>query len=178
MREELARSIWPLSQLGSKPVRQADQEKSGEGEGRGLVLAYPTDHTPSWNCLRQWCFQRPFCFSWHQSIPSASSNVFFLPFKVHALGFTVSVYYPVKVLESVLLRAAPCLVLRVRVTLRMTRTVSVESDSEAVNRYTRQCKLWNHINRSLECHGLSQNMHSYHWESTCGSHTNSVLPEC
>lgn len=41
----------------------------------------------------------------------------------------------------------------------MTGMISVESDSEAVNRYTRQCKLWNHISKSLECNNLSQNMH-------------------
>lgn len=50
------------------------------------------------------------------------------------------------------------LALRVRVTLRMTGTVSVESDSEAANRYTRQCKLWNHIKQEL---GMSRAFSEY-----------------
>lgn len=99
--------------------------------------------------------------------------MFFLPFRVSDLGFTASMHYPVRVLESVLLRATSSLLgqltpalpaLRMPAILRMTGTV--ESDSEAVNRYMRQCKLRNHISKSLECIRRSQNVHLHHWEST------------
>lgn len=164
MREELERSIWPLSQLGSNA---GWPREAWRGEGGAWAPAYPTDHTPPWKCLRQWRFQRLFCFSWHLPIPSASSNVFFLPFKVHDLGLTVSMYSQSRCWSQSSSEQPPhswgswpqpCLALRVLAILRMT----VESDSEAVNRYMRQCKLWNHTSKSLECNRLSQNMHLYH----------------
>lgn len=141
-------TMWPLSRLGSRTCETGWPREAWRGRGRVQALAFPTDHIPSWNCLGQWCFQRPFCVigtgPCRQHLVMCCSLL-----SPYMTWVSVSVYCPLKVTP-----ALPSSQVFIR--LRVAGTMSVQSDTEAVNSHMRQCKLRNHISRSLESDRLSR----------------------